>query len=596
MRSHYAAAVRRGVLFLAAGLPAFAPIGSLHAQGDSAAVASATPSADAASESGATPPENAISPPSDQPAETYTSEPVESGVQGLNFANGVPPDAFGDQQEQPFGVPYSKVFVRQGADDNLFDNLNRDPFPTGVYSPAKIGEVEGSLGAGGVDLPAYIPFFHAGAEPENADIKAGPLYIKFHYLNAIVLYDDNFNRTETDRKAATLVLLNLNLSIIAQLSEGLQFTVSGSLGYLPLQNQFGVEPSTYNSLGLLLYAVPFFAAQLAYQTDIAGWPVVFADSFRAGAGTYSDNLGNDFTLFKGNDLERDEEGNYTFHSAPTLRGDQNTTINSDVGYYSNTVSAATQQMLPEDIRLSASISHEDLWYNQEERGLPPGRDDLYVSLISERENLRFKPILSYQATYVEDQPGIVQSIRGGIFGPIDDQLFLEATGGVYIDAFGHDGFLYHLSLRHDAGPYTSQEVSVDSYLSSFNQEQITSEYYRLLQILGPTLSAAIILGHYTYDELTRDGTADHSDYLGGAELTWDLGPKTTLELAGIFDQQRYTDGERRDTTTGRVILNRLITDDLTFQLLYEYQHSTANRHNDTYLQNIVYISIVKYLQ
>jgi hypothetical protein len=610
MRSHLAAAIRRGALLLPAALLVLPPIGSLRAQDDSATLAAASSTADPASQANAAVPADTASQGSvttsdtNVPSDSSSSDSTESqsfgaGVEGLQRASSLPPGAFG---ETPPGIPYSSILSRPGVDLNNINTLQGSPFQSNnIYDPVKLGNLDGSLSFGSFNTGGNpIPFVHPGTEPDDADIKAGPFFVKFHYLNGIVLYDDNYRRTETDRRSELLVLLRLNLSVIAQLSDNLQFSISGSIEYLPIQNQFGVQTAAYGNLGLFLYAAPAFTSQVNYDTIIAGWPVVFADNFRASTGSYSNNAGDNYDLFQGDFLQRDQDGRYTFHSSPNLRSNtsslgQNTSIDNGVDYFSNTISAATNRFLPGDVLFTAGVSHEDLWYNQSNRGLPPGRDDLYATLSSERNNMRFKPYATYDASYVEGNPGITQTIQGGIRGPIDDQIYLNASAGIYIDAFNHDGILYHLSLNHTAGPYTSEQVSVDRFLSTFNQEQITSEYYKLNQILGPTLSGDLFLAHSDFSDLTGDGGPNHTDDLGGLEFTWNVGPKTDLVLASIFNHQQFGGGERIDTTSGRIILNRIITDDLTFQLFYQYLHSTSNRPGDTFLENVVYFSIVKYL-
>ena len=61
--------------------------------------------------------------------------------------------------------------------------------------------------------------------------------------------------------------------MIAQLAENLEFAISGSIMYLPIQNQVGVSAPAFSALGLLLYGAPLFTTQLVYDTMIAGWPM-----------------------------------------------------------------------------------------------------------------------------------------------------------------------------------------------------------------------------------------------------------------------------------------------------------------------------------
>ena len=116
---------------------------------------------------------------------------------------------------------------------------------------------------------------------------------------------------------------------------------------------------------------------------IGGWPVRFADDFRISSGTYSDSARDTFNLFQGDYLVQSPDGTYFFRSSKVDPSGNPTTGNpqdydDDVVYASNTLSAVTDRLLPGDVRLTVGAFHENLWYNQSNRGLPPGRDEVYV--------------------------------------------------------------------------------------------------------------------------------------------------------------------------------------------------------------------------
>jgi len=524
------------------------------------------------------------------------SEPGESGVEGLNRAARLPPNSF--SQYDPTGLPYSSVplLERTGGDFNNAGSMGGSPLSSSFWDPAKVGNAEGGIDIFTGNLGSNFPFAYTSAEPQNADIKAGPIYIKFHSLDGLTLYDDNFRHTTSDRKSEVLALLSLNLSVIAQLTDNLQFQLTGSIMYLPLQNQVGIETNAYNNLGLFLYGVPGLAAQMAYDTMIGGWPVVFADDFRANVGTYSNNVRDNFDLFRGDYLDENENGSYAFRSQQNQGTSTTTTSNADtsIPYFSNDMSAVATRLLPDDVRLTVHLDHENLWYNQDNRGLPSGRDEFFTALASERPNLRFKPYAVYEVTNVEGRPdGLVQSAQLGIRGPIDDQLLLRMSAGYFLSSGGASSYLYLFALDHTAGPYTLEQLVVDRSLSTFVDETVTSEYYNLRQILGPTLVGSVFLAHAQFAAIGNQGGSNHSDYYGGAQLDWQLGPKTDLLVAGVATREDYSGGSRIDRFTGRITLNRIVTDSLTFQLLYQYQRSIANNAGQSYYENLVYFRFVK---
>jgi hypothetical protein len=593
------AALRAQDETIAATQAAQIPVTDLHASsGVTASPSNAAPDP-VADQSRQAPESSPVAAPSEdagnaaQPDGSITT-PIGPGLGGLHTAT-LPPDAYGDN---PTGVPYSDIFTPTGADFNNPEAFYASPIRTNFDTPGTLAGGETSLGFNAGNVIPSIPLIHPSSEPEDADLKVGPFYVKFRSLDGIAAYDDNFKQSQTNRQSETLVLLQLNLTVIAQLSDSLQFALSGAIGYLPLQNQFGLETDDYGVLGLLLASAPFFRAQTAYDTMIAGWPVTFGDDFRVGTGRYSTNTENNFDLFDGDYLEREQNGNYTFRPATT--GLRDTTpdekpLNQSFTYLENTVSALTQQQVPGDALLSMSISRDDLWYNQGGRGLPTSRDQFIASIVSQRQNLRFKPYAYYDASYSQGTgiSGVAQSGAVGFFGPIDEQLFIQAEAGLY-SVESNESYLYRLVLAHDAGPYTKEYLALTRNLASFDEEQATSEYYRLNQVLGPTLNGTIFLSHSSYKELAG-GLSSRNEYLGGAQLSWVLGPKTTLDLAGIYERQQYAEGYKTDVATARATLDRIVTDTLTLQVLYEYQHAVANRSGNTYFENLVYLRIIKYL-
>jgi hypothetical protein len=583
---------------LAANAAAPAATGNATAP-DAAPAGGAVPDTGAAPSDNAAPADNAAAMDAtplslNQPDATDSAASSADG--GLDRLYSLPPGAYNQQEAN--GIPYSSILTGPEAPDlSELNSIDTNPLRSSYSDPAKVGGAEGSLSFHAGQAEFGLPFSNAAA-PDNANIKAGPFYIKFRSADGLVLYDDNYKRLQNDRKAETLVLLRLNLTIMAQLSENLQFSISGSIAYLPLQNQVGVLTPAYTDLGLLLSAIPIFRSQVGYDTMIGGWPVLFQDAFQANQGYYSNSVRNNFGLFQGDSLYEDQNGGYRFHSAnvnPNYNGTNGAEIDSSVLYFSNIISALTSHDLPGDNLLTASIDHENLWYNQSNRGLPPGRDDFRASIVSQRQNLRFKPYVSYSATYIEGYPGVVQQLVAGFFGPIDDQLFINANAGMYINANGHYGELYQLILDHTAGPYTWEQLNINRGLSNFDQEQGTSEYYHINQILGPTINGSLFLGHDDIRNLTRDHTPNYTDYIGGLQMNWFVGPKTVLGMSGIFQRQIDDPGQRSDTATGRLVLNRSLSDTLSLELFYQYQRSFVDRPGDSYYENLVYLRLIKFL-
>jgi hypothetical protein len=406
-----------------------------------------------------------------------------------------------------------------------------------------------------------------------------------------MLYSDNYNQTHTNRQSEVLAILQLNMTLIAQLSEGLQIAVNGTLFYLPLQNIVGLESSSFSGNFPLLLPIPTFLSQVSYDTMIGGWYVRFQDAVSAQPGYYSDSTQYNYNLFQGSMLDQGN-GKYIFHSGRVdLRSNSSNNSQTDNFFvYSNTLSASTSRYFADDLLFSADAYRQDFWYNQGNRGLPSSRDDLFLALQSQRENLRFKPFITYEIDHTSDVSGVYQTITAGLTGPVTDQLFLSASVGYYLSNTGHQGALWNLTLNHEAGPYTTESAEIIRSLNDFDDEVWTTDYYRITQTLGPTLFATLFADHSDTEELSSGLTNGSQDDLG-ARITWLLGPKTSLSLSGIYTHQDFRDGVLSDTWTGRADFCRQITDTLIFRAIYQYQRYSENNADASYFENIVYLTL-----
>jgi hypothetical protein len=521
------------------------------------------------------------------------TQPLTYGEPGFGIVRRVPASEF-DAPE--YGVPYSSVLYNNPADPFSTHSfgLNTEEYP-------KFGEAYGSVSFGYAGLGlSSIPFIHHAFAPLDADLKAGPLYLYFDSLEAALLYTDNYKLSDTNRQSELLAIISLNMTLVAQLTEDLQFSITGSVIYLPIQNIVGFESSTLEgSLGFLLGALPALTSNVVYDTLVAGWPVEFKDVFQTSTGHYSDSTVDNFSLFQGGVLDRQQNGQYTFRSGHAdLRfnsgNNNNDTQNNYFNFFSNTISATTYGDLPSDVQLTARAARSDLWYNQGNRGLPSSRDDFYILAQSVRPTMRFKPFASYEVTHSSDVPGVYQIFTAGFSGPITDQLFLYADAGYFISNTGNEGSLWTLELQHTAGENTTEDLEIRRGLNDFDDEVITTEYYRINQILGPTLNAVGFADHSSFQELADDQVSNRDQEDFGVGLNWILGPLTTLELRGIYTHQNFDDGFKTDTWTGRVDLSRTITNTLFLRAFYQYQNYDAHVANRQYYENLIFVSLTKY--
>ena len=513
--------------------------------------------------------------------------PPVSGTDGLR---NVPAGAYQDTQE---GIPYRSVFRDTGA-PYLHALRDVDVEPT-----TRAGNTRARFD---LDLPnarGSFPLLDRGFEPEEADLKLGPVYFKLRAISAAVLHSDNIRHSEEDRESDTIGILRLSGTVVAQLTEGFRFAMSGSFVYLPFEGKAGISGfSLIAPYSLGLSAVPVARTQFVWDTKIGGWDVTFADEFRIGLGRFAESTRDDFELFEGGGFdESDRAGRYVFRSPRTRRGREGSTrdvTDADFNYYSNTISATTQRLLPGSIRLRARAVHENLWYNQGRRGLPSLREEVYVRLESERENLRFKPYLAYHI-FRTDLRDWSQSVLLGVNGPITDQLQFHGAVGFFNNGEnGANRSLWELELRHLAGPYTRQSIIYRRGLSDFYDELRENWTYRLQQVLGPDLTAEGFVSQGSIEDL--DGiTEDRQEFRAGVRLAWQPGPKTRVRLSGIYSEIDGRDDRHTEVWTGRFELGYHFTDTLLARLVYQYQTRSSTSREDSYKENLVFLSITKFL-
>ena len=509
-------------------------------------------------------------------------------VSGTDSLKKMPAGAYQD----PAGIPYHSVFRDTGA-PYLHSLRDVDIEPT-----TRAGNTRGRFDLDLPDVRGSFPLLDRGFDPENADLKFGPVYFKLRAISGAVLHSDNIDRSEEDRQSDTIGILRISGTIVAQLTEGFRIATSGSFAWLPFESKAGVSGfSLIAPYSLGLSAVPVARAQFAWDTKIGGWDVTFADNFRIGVGRFSESTRDDFDLFDGGGFdESDRAGRYVFRAPRTRRGRQGSTreTTSDFNYYINTISATTVRDLPGSIRFSARAAHENLWYNQGRRGLPALREEGYVRIESTRENLRFKPYLAYHI-FRTDVRDWSQSLLFGVNGPITDQLQFHGAAGVFRNgSSGANRLLWELELRHLAGPYTRQSIAYRQGVSDFYDELRQHWTYRLEQVLGPDLTAHVFISQGKVEDL--DGLVeDRRELRAGVRLAYQPGPKTHIRLSGIYSEIEGGDDRHTEVWTGRLELGYHFTDTLLARFVYQYQTRSSTSRSASYTENLAFLSFTKFL-
>jgi len=516
--------------------------------------------------------------------EPETSNDAAPQAQAItSTAGALPRDAY--QTTTPVRETYSRLFRNTGT-------------ALRAETPPRTESVSARATVGLPMLNASIPLLQRGFEPQDADLKLGPLFFKLRELTGAVLWSDNINLSETRRESGVIAITSISGAVIAQVTEGLRLALAGSLVYLPLQNEAGVTGfGLFSPYVLGLNGQPLLRSEVTWNTVIGGWNVVFADVFFVTTGGSSANLRGDAVLFEGGGFDEvDRAGRYTFGAnRPAVRrggrGNDEQRADFDFLVFSNIVSARADRLITGKTRFSFRASHENFWFSPSGRGLPRDRDQINVRLASERENQRFKPYLEYSASRTNIQDSILQTLFAGVDGPITDQLLFHGGVGFLLGS-NRNGMLWRMSLDHQAGPYTHESVFYNRNVNDFNDEISQTAGYNIQQILGPKVVADAFLVHSRIEALRRDGFS-RNETRTGVRVRVQAGPRTEISLVGTGALVSSDFGDFQ-LYTGRAEIAHRFTETIRARLSYQYQQRDSDFRRDRYYENLVYFSVSKY--
>jgi uncharacterized protein (PEP-CTERM system associated) len=173
-------------------------------------------------------------------------------------------------------------------------------------------------------------------------------------------------------------------------------------------------------------------------------------------------------------------------------------------------------------------------------------------------------------------------------------LLLDA-GVFYFTRNSDLHFIFDLHLDHVAGPYTHESLYIGRTQNEFDDEIITGARYDIHQILGPKMAATAFASVGEVEDLLNE-YQEQDQLRTGLLLQWRLGPKTTLDLGGIYARGIHdpVSESNEDTITARANLDYRFTETFYGRLLYQYQQRQSNQVDRSYYENLVFLSLTKY--
>jgi hypothetical protein len=493
-----------------------------------------------------------------------------------------------------------------------YENYFRN-FDAGLGASPKLGPGRATVGLGPFNLsPGVNTPVNRGFRPEDSELKIGNFYLDIKSLRGSLLFSDNVNLTENNRKSDVTGSLALGLRALYQLNDGLQFAVEGDLVYLPFENRAGV-----NGFGLIdpfakfaLNGNALFRTQISYDFKLMGWDFTVFDNFeirnnslyRLGEGDFLDLY--DGESFRSERSFAGRQATYTpsANASGGFRDDTNSAGSFDASAldYVNRAGVIATRLVPTVSRATLSYHHENVWYSSSSTVngvlVPDYQRDLFVArLESVRENLRFKPYIQYRASTYSTVDGWDQELLAGIKGPITDQLeFLGEGGYVWSDNSGSSATIWSMRLTHDAGPYTRQSAGYFRSVTEPDRQLRETYSYQIAQILGPYLTGGFYYAHNKFGDLDTKNTFVEEDVFG-TYLNWDLAKFGTVSFMAFHTITDYTNPATPDATksTLRMLYSAELSPKLHGTFVYQFQKRDSEAVGQDYYENLVAISLIR---
>lgn len=490
-------------------------------------------------------------------------------------------------------VPYSKVF-KDTDEVDLFKAGHMDPYESRFGSGG--ARVEGGIINGRFGLP----FTGKGFRVDEAEIKLSNFYIDLRSLSASVLYSDNVNRSEFDRKDGTIVALRLDFAVFAPLTERLRISAAGAFLYLPIENRFGF--AVFDPFRQFEY-YPYFRTQLAYDLTVGHWEIEVMDDLTIAQVPFDFQLS--YSYFDGAFENSQREGRYTYNTGVS---GQSTRVYEDRSRYGrfdaglvqvvNTVGGRVGRLLPTETRLEFGAYHADFWYLSGDEniiGLPRTGEWAYASLKSERESLRFKPFAIYNAFHYNYYKDWEHQVLAGFQGPVTENIDVYGAFGERWLSFGGGETIWDGRIRHKIGPYTSHSFEFGRDVTEPDRDLRDRWVYRVTQVIGAGLTFDAYGAYDKYVDLDKTGTGG-DDWRAGGRLTFVPSPKTMIQMMGTYTQHDFDVANAPDSYTwrGAFSIRYKFTPTFETRMQYEYTDRNSTLRGDSYYENLGIISLIKY--
>ncbi|MGZ5545347.1 MAG: hypothetical protein ACXWIU_11780 [Limisphaerales bacterium] len=435
-----------------------------------------------------------------------------------------------------------------------------------------------------------------GGAPTNEVLQAGPFFLRVLDVEGALLVSDNVNFTARNAHWGAVAELKVRLAAILQISPAWRLAVSGTIIYLPFDNEFGVEGfGIGDAIGFIAgeRLRPVTHMQLAYNNRLADWNVQVVDDFSV----HYLSVGAEYDIFVHGAGQpegihaQDEAGRYVFGNGTTIPNaniDQRQRDFLDIRTFlelQNTVAGSASRLLPTETRLIFGANHTDAWFHS---GWDAGTnglglsdysvDRVYAMLRNERESMRFKPFAYYDAYRYNYDPEWTHQLGAGIVGPITDNTEFRAEGGYTWGPLIKNTEFYRFVLMNTPTPLTRQELSYSRTITEPVREIRDRYRYAIHQVLGQQLWGRLYVQRSVYLP-EQTGVYGSVEDRAAVRIIWKPVVGHTLILGSSYAEDRFANlGRDRQTIwDARAEIRYQYSPTLVLSFLYRYSNVNTRR-------------------
>lgn len=465
-------------------------------------------------------------------------------------------------------------------------------FQNGIIRTPKLGYGTGQLTISAPLSPGVgVSLFGFKGKPEDAELKLGNFYLDILSLSGTALWSDNINLVETGKESEEIAVVRLQANLMYQINEAMRLSAGGTAIWLPFKSDIGfTDPMADYNFSL----TPVFQTQFAYDIPFNKVDVQILESFTVQSGGFG--MGRAFDLLNREaDSLDDTAGRYGFRDIQSQAATQRRFTSTPT--YRNAFGANVSTLLPTVTRMTFGYSHDNFWQQRDTLGQQSSADTFVAQLVSERENLRFKPHFSYSARHLNNRFGYDSSVNGGIQGPISPYLDLRAEMGYFLPGDESiEGYTWRVSLLHRPRERIQHQLDYLRAITFPARSLITTVAYT-----AQFQASQDILLEGGAQEQNVEPLDNPNNSFGGKQfrtegrLNFRVADRITSRFGYAWNHSvgRGIAPLRFDTHTIRAELAIAHTPTFQSSMIYQHEFRDSNRALDSYVENVISLTLTR---